>query len=493
MADQAYAGYPAPFIYGENKSSKLQQLIWGDFVRLTGPAKDGWVPVHSRRTDGWMKEKDLQQEQLLEVCFVDIGQGDGALVILPKGGGPKDEFLLVDAGETDNMHRFLSWRFNLRKHPDRVIDFRAAVISHPDQDHYKGFSSLFKSEQFSFQTLFHNGIVERGGKDGLGPTDTIKGTKYLTEFVREHEQLEALVTDKEVAGSKVYPNMLAAGIKNGSIQSTQGLAAPTDMHVPGFEADKPVTIEVLGPRTNEVDGAEMLRYFTDPGKTKNGHSVVLKLTYGDVRILLGGDLNIPAELHLLREHLGEDVPEGAQELEEYLDKARQIFQADVAKACHQGSADFTTAYLRAVNPVATVISSGDDESHAHPRPDALGAFGKFSRGERPLIFSTELARSAKENIKSADELRLELKRLIERRDSIDADSPKRAAADAAIDKLLATLERSVAVYGMINLRTDGKNILMAQKLEAKRPNGQEWDVHQLERDDSGEFTYVSKH
>lgn len=239
MADRAYAGYPAPFIYGENRSSKLQQLIWGDFVRVTGPAKDGWVPVHSRRTDGWMKEKDLQQEQLLEVCFVDIGQGDGALVILPKGGGPKDEFLIVDPGETDNMHRFLSWRFNLRKHPDRVIDFRAAVVSHPDQDHYKGFSSLFKSEQFKFQTMFHNGIVERAGKDGLGPTDTIEGTKYLTEFVREHEQLEALVTDKEVAGSKVYPNMLAAGIKNGSIQSTQGLAAPTDTHVPGFEADNP--------------------------------------------------------------------------------------------------------------------------------------------------------------------------------------------------------------------------------------------------------------
>lgn len=237
----------------------------------------------------------------------------------------------------------------------------------------------------------------------------------------------------------------------------------------------------------------MLKYFTDPGKTKNGHSVVLKLTYGDVRILLGGDLNILAELHLLREHLGEDVPEGTQELDAYIEKARQIFQVDVAKACHHGSADFTTAYLRAVNPVATVISSGDDESHAHPRPDALGAFGKFSRGERPLIFSTELARSAKENIKSADELRLEFKRLIERRDGIDADSPKRAAADAAIDKLLAALERSVAVYGMINLRTDGKNILMAQKLEAKRPNGQEWDVHQLEQDDSGEFTYVSKH
>lgn len=96
---------------------------------------------------------------------MDIGQGDGALVVLPN-----DRFLLVDAGETDNMMRFLSWRFNLRNNPDRVIPFAAGVVSHPDADHYKGFSSLFSSQQFKFETLFHNGIVERTGKEGLGPS-----------------------------------------------------------------------------------------------------------------------------------------------------------------------------------------------------------------------------------------------------------------------------------------------------------------------------------
>ena len=49
-----------------------------------------------------------------------------------------------------------------------------------------------------------------------------------------------------------------------------------------------------------------------------------------------------------------------------------------------------------INASATVVSSGDYESHSHPRPDALGAFGKHGRGERPLIFSTELARSTRE-------------------------------------------------------------------------------------------------
>src|SRR5687767_14023600 len=39
--------------------------------------------------------------------------------------------------------------------------------------------------------------------------------------------------------------------------------------------------------------------------------------------------------------------------------------------------------------------------YSHPRPDAVGAFGKFGRGDRPLIFSTELARSTRDLVLSA--------------------------------------------------------------------------------------------
>jgi hypothetical protein len=46
-----------------------------------------------------------------------------------------------------------------------------------------------------------------------------------------------------------------------------------------------------------------------------------------------------------------------------------------------------------VKPKLTVISSGDNENYGHPQPDLLWSLGKYSRGGRPLIFSTELARS----------------------------------------------------------------------------------------------------
>src|SRR5687768_1914433 len=105
----AFAGYHAPFIHDVPGGTKTQQLIWADFVTLLNEDDGQWTKVRSRRTTGWMRKNDLQTEQLLEINFVDVGQGDGAFIVTPD-----DQFMLVDAGEADNMLRFLSWRFNLR-------------------------------------------------------------------------------------------------------------------------------------------------------------------------------------------------------------------------------------------------------------------------------------------------------------------------------------------------------------------------------------------
>jgi hypothetical protein len=70
----------------------------------------------------------------------------------------------------------------------------------------------------------------------------------------------------------------------------------------------------------------------------------------------------------------------------------------------------------------------------------------------------------------------------------------REAAQARLDAALAKLERSVAVYGLINLRTDGTRAILAQKLERPRPTTkEEWDEHRREPDADGELHYVSKH
>ena len=144
---------------------------------------------------------------------------------------------------------------------------------------------------------------------------------------------------------------------------------------------------------------------------------------------------------------------------------------DIAKSCHHGSADFSSEFLQVLNPIATVISSGDEEPHCHPRPDTLGTIGKYSRGERSLIFSTELARSGKEFL----ELNKKTKKKEEQKEELSAQKKK---------------ERVVTVYGMINVRTDGEKVVIAQKLEAKA-SGRSWDKHMLVwKEDKQQFEYV---
>jgi beta-lactamase superfamily II metal-dependent hydrolase len=481
----AFAGYHAPFIHDVPGGTKTQQLIWGDFVTLLNEDDGQWTKVRSRRTTGWMRKNDLQTEQLLEINFVDVGQGDGAFIVTPD-----DQFMLVDAGEADNMLRFLSWRFNLRPHPDRRITIRKAVISHSDQDHYRGFTGLFKSEQFRFDSVYHNGIVERAGSPLLGPRVPHAGRQYLTDDISTHLAMQQFLGNPQNVGTRRYPNMLKDALDSGRLTEILALGAG-DGHMPGFEATQPLKIQVLAPVPETVNGAPAFRWLGSDGVTKNGHSIVLRFVYRNVSVLLGGDLNIESERYLLGHYTGMD-PEDATAADAVVAAGRPVFECDIAKACHHGSADFTDLFVRAVNALATVISSGDDESHAHPRPDALGALGKWSRGPRPLLFSTELARSPNENIKKPNELRARINALVAKKLAATTDA-ERDAVQVELDAALATLERSVAVYGLINVRTDGTKAILAQKLERPRPNKDEWDVHRLEPDANGLLRYVSKH
>jgi hypothetical protein len=107
--------------------------------------------------------------------------------------------------------------------------------------------------------------------------------------------------------------------------------------------------------------------------------VVLKLTYGNVRVLMGADLNIPSEERLL----------------EHTANLGVSLAAEIFKVPHHGSADFSPRMFEAVRPVVSFISSGDENSakeYIHPRAGVVGALGRFSRGtvDKPLIYVSEM-------------------------------------------------------------------------------------------------------
>jgi beta-lactamase superfamily II metal-dependent hydrolase len=498
-----YAGSPTAVVFaddqGKKGKKKLVQLLWGDLFDLVEEPPGDFARVKVRIDEGtkmhpgWIKKSDVQEHPLLEVTFVDIGQGDGCLLIMPDAGVPdfKRRAILIDAGETDSMKRYVSYRF-MYPSAKRPKEIDAGIISHPDSDHYKGFADLFNVAGLTFKNLYHNGLVERKTKPMLGPR-TATGPSLYTDLIKSKAQLEKqLDKDAKLPGRKQYPDMLRSALAAGKFGKFQMLSR-ADGHVPGYAPGDGVTIQVLGPviETNS-DGVEGLRDFGSDSFTKNGHSVVLRLTYGGVRILLGGDLNIPSEKLLLETLMGRSLPTKKAERAAFINEARKQLGVDVAKSCHHGSADFSSLFLEAVNPVVTVISSGDDEPHSHPRAETLGAIGVNSRGERPLIFSTELARSAKDAIRDPAKERRELKKAHEA--VVKAtDKTTRAALDKAFRKLVdETINRSVQVYGAIYLRTDGKSVVVGQKIERGNA-GKQWDVSELHPDAKGQLSFQSKH
>ena len=458
-----YAGYPtADLLEGLEPKSKRHKLLWGDtmIVAPDSPAGGPYVKVTCRGLTGHVLRSQTQPDHLLDLIFLDVGQGDSAVLVTPRG-----QRVLIDFGQSDNTFRYLRWRYRDLKE----VPFAAAILSHADEDHYGGLERFCRegdrdAAKFRFATLFHSGLV-----DTASPSVGGYYTNLETDRARFEDACRRAGEGKRKGGPAGVRGILQRALACGRIGDLRSLSAD-DGELPGLEPTRDFRIEVLGPlRSRDAEGQPRLAAL--PGgfnKTKNGHSVVLKITYGKVRIMLGGDLNSPAQ-KLLLAHYGDGLEGPAA-----IAAARRRLEVDVAKAFHHGSdVDTRPDFFQAMNPVATVISSGDDEAHSHPRADALGTIGKHSRGPRPLIFCTELARS------SGD-----LTRHPQVRQKLAGKAPATGRTARARDR---ELDRAISRYGAINLRTDGRRMLFAQRVE----RGNQWDVYELVPDKSGEWKLAS--
>lgn len=474
-------------------NQRVRDVRWGDFLNIVSQTGDGWAEIAWGAARYFIREADIAPVRPLELLFVDVGQGDGCLVVSPDTG-PEERVLVVDAGQRDNMLALIKWRFGKLK---KRFQFHAAVITHPDQDHYLGFRSIFRHQHAHFDRVYHNGLAERAGSDPLGPSD-VAGT-HLIGLVPDRATLEAVYAPGSPNLAKTYGKVMRDALDGGRVGDIRMLST---LHghqdagrtwMPQFAPSdgRAFTIEVLAPVPGAAaDGGPMLRWFGsqigsaahDVAKTKNGHSVLLRLEIGGLRILLGGDLNQPAEDYLLRHYGG--IPDGAP-LADAVAPARARLGAEVMKSCHHGAADVTDEFLQAVHPFAFVVSSGDDESHAHPRPDLLGRLGKQGRTDAPLILCTELLRSTSERGRAEDFARLRaLDRLID--DPATPEAARQAARTqrTALQRFIE--RRNVGIYGAITVRTDGQHVEISFRLE--RPRGKQlWQTYRLSRTTNGDW------
>ena len=481
----------------DGKLKFLHALAWGDEVEVLETTPEH-VKVRtarfSKRPDGSILREDAEafivpkassgvapaqvvipraDNRVLKVNFVDVQQGDGAVIESPDG-----KVILVDGGDNQLFARYLAARFGgTSAASPKVID--CILITHGDADHFAGLTEIHESEAnptaakrlfIAPPRIYQNGLVKRPEKidgvtvkekDMLGATAVVDGTTVVTEVV---DDMTAVPEAQMNQHFKAWKKAVTAWRERGPIEIRR-LSFGSDTAFDFFNRPG-LAVQVLGPIPFEQGGVTGLKFLGKPPEgprvghesldttaggftglsaahTINGHSIVFRLTYGGFGYLFCGDLNDEASRVLAVKHQAGEIS----------------LRSEVFKVPHHGSADFSGALLQRVSPVVSVVSSGDESArkeYIHPRATLLGALGKYSRVEEPLIFVTELVA------------------FFEVEGYARLSDPAR---DARRGQFFAF---SRAAYGIVKTRTDGKRLLVytdSGKVDLKEAYAYELDAN----------------
>jgi beta-lactamase superfamily II metal-dependent hydrolase len=407
-----YLAQNSPMYKSSQGNNTVDKLIYGEEVEVLDQKENGRTKVRFRSKAGWIKSQHLSSDPALEIYFIDVGQGDSTFLVTP---GRKK--ILVDGGENDRALRFLAWKYRLEDPAAQQVTIDLLVLTHADEDHIKGLVHVISHPKIKIKKIIHSGLATfKAGifAEKLGDISTVNGAKYL---VTSHNHLDEL--DDAKLATNFFKWKQAITEDGDDIDYTAVNSSTGFIDI----GDPKITIEVVGPKLDALPGStSAYRWFDDHSHTINGHSVVLRVVCGDVAILLAGDLNTDGEDHLLQD------PQTATKMD-----------AHVLKAPHHGSHEFSRKWLDAVNPQISVISSGDDTDHGHPRAVFLGAMGNSSR-QPAYIFSTEIAANF---VKMEEEL-------------------GRGTSDDSGQPLREMYKRRL--HGMINVRTNGKTLYAARRV-----------------------------
>jgi beta-lactamase superfamily II metal-dependent hydrolase len=257
----------------------------------------------------WREQPTPLQGRVLDVHFLDVGQGDCILIRTPDARG-----ILVDAGDESTADEVVRY---LKDQGVNQIDL--LVITHPHGDHIGGLPAVL--EAFGVSR-----VLDAGHAHGSQTYRSVLST------------IEARRIDYKLASDFRNPPVCEG-----------------------------VTFEVLWPPPE---------YGPEGDEGLNDGSIVLRVKYGGVAVLLAGDIQSDAEGKLLAS--GQDL------------------RSAILKVAHHGSDSSTSnEFVQAVTPAYAVISVGADNPYGHPsktileRLAAIGATVYRTDEQGTIVISTD--------------------------------------------------------------------------------------------------------
>lgn len=267
---------------------------------------------------------------ILRAVFLDVGQGDATLVTLPDGRA-----LLVDAGGIPDAAFDIGRRVvapSLRALGVRHLD--ELIVTHADADHIGGALGVARA--------FRPRAVREGA-----PVPRQPDRQALAEFI--------------AATGGAWRTVQA-----GDVDRVAG-----------------VDIRVWHPPLPDWERQ----------RVRNDDSIVLEFRYGDVSIVLPGDIG--------------------QEPEALLAPQLELAPLVILKAPHHGSASSSTApFVRATAPTAVLFSAGRNNPFGHPHPTVTARY----RAAGAYLFRTDQDGAV---IVETDGRRVEIRTMSGRRVSLE--------------------------------------------------------------------------
>src|SRR5215207_1775495 len=405
-----------------NGEDKRATLAFGDKVDVleegegSKPSRIRALELFDGTLEGTVARKPFRgrDKGVLKFSMVDVQQGDGMILETPPDENDETRIVFIDGGDNKLFARHVAARYHHRKSSAASpLEVDLILITHGDADHFDGLNDIKRSETersisarkrlfIHPRRVYHNGLVKAPDHlklKSLGRTIPHNGTPMIVDPYDDPRDAPGemqngpfkrwgkTLTQWEERDNITFKRV-AHGMNADQLFSFLGPAVKV-------ESQGPFTVEVTDPQDGKRKDAlpflhkppeSVLLHLeegADPDSddfsvshTINGHSIALRLTYGNVRFNLTGDLN-QESMALMRQNI--DLAD---------------LEAEVVKAPHHGSADFDFEALKAMRPVVSLISSGDESAnkeHIHPRATLVSALGKVSRGKTGIILCTELA------------------------------------------------------------------------------------------------------
>ncbi len=306
-------------------------------------------------------------ENDLSVNFIDVGQGDSTLIILPD-----DTVMLIDAGKASAGDKVVSY---LQEKDITTIDY--FILTHSDEDHSGGAKKVF--DEFDIKTVYRPFQIS-----------VTKETGEASESEDLEEYLDIYGSKINKISTAVYRNFITAAYNE---EYAPGLFADVIVHSEGVkivskDSTKPFTFEFFAPlkiddtpvseHSTKTSGYPTKYYSGSLAESNNAASPIMLLEYKDNSFVFTGDAPEVVE---------EDFLQSIADKESVKERFSDV---DVYSAGHHGSKTSSCQdFLNQIDPTYTVVSCGKDNSYGHPNQEFVDRVNSLTHRVEDYLLRTD--------------------------------------------------------------------------------------------------------